>query len=361
MKKKVSSLLVFLFVAGDLAILNLALLLSYVFQNPSFLEVNPTNGIYLFIFTNIAWFFLLLITNPYSVSSATQLKVIGRSHFSFVFVHLLVVISLVLFLDKKYSPLQIFLIYLFFNPLVFLWRGLFFFLIKKLINRPLTSINFITVGEQAMAYGIRKNFRFHPEYGYRFLEYFNLNFDDNNSVFDTIQRFCINNEVKEIYYCSRDTNSEILRNLIDFGLNHFIVIKVVTDNSTLFQKGIQLDKYGQMPIINISAIALDDVGNQLVKRTLDIIFTVFISLLVLWWLLPLIAIIIKLDSKGPVLYKQTRSGKSNQPFECLKFRTMIVEKNAEFVQATQDDPRITRRENFCGKPALMNFLSLLMF
>jgi putative colanic acid biosysnthesis UDP-glucose lipid carrier transferase len=83
-----------------------------------------------------------------------------------------------------------------------------------------------------------------------------------------------------------------------------------------------------------------------VKRTIDIFVSLIIVLCILSWLLPLLAILIKLDSKGPVFFKQKRTGYKGKTFNCFKLRTMQVNKSANDLQAALNDPRITRMGRF---------------
>lgn len=78
------------------------------------------------------------------------------------------------------------------------------------------------------------------------------------------------------------------------------------------------------------------------KRLFDFIFA-GLALLVLWPLLMLVAIWIKWDSPGPVVFQQTRVGRNGHPFQILKFRTMATVQNPGALQITVgEDPRITR-------------------
>ncbi len=356
MKKRLSFLLVFLFVLGDLFFLNLSIILSYHSWDGPSLELDLSNRIYLFIFSNIAWFFLMLTTNPYRISQATQFKLIFRSHFSFIFIHLLTVISLVFFFDKNYTTSQIIFLYGFFIPVVFLWRLLFFYFIRTIRNQGSSRVQYIIVGQGVLAQDIRRNFRFHPEYGYKFLGYFNESpAQQDVKPFDKIQSFCLENKVLEIYCCLPDISHLELKKLIDFGLNHFIKVKLVSDNRAFYQKGIQLERFGQIPVLNAAAISLDETINQVIKRIFDLCFTIILFFTVLIWLMPLLIILIKLDSKGPAIYKQLRAGKRNHPFKCLKFRTMVLDDDAEFVQATLNDPRVTRLGKLLRKTSLDEF------
>ena len=85
------------------------------------------------------------------------------------------------------------------------------------------------------------------------------------------------------------------------------------------------------------------------KRVFDVIFSALVFVFVLSWLMPLVALAIRLESKGPVLFKQLRTGKDNQPFYCFKFRSMYADNAAPHRQASVGDPRITRIGAFMRK------------
>jgi putative colanic acid biosynthesis UDP-glucose lipid carrier transferase len=93
-------------------------------------------------------------------------------------------------------------------------------------------------------------------------------------------------------------------------------------------------------------------ANVTVKRAFDIFFASLVTVFVLSWLIPLIGIIIKLDSKGPVFFKQLRTGKHGQPFYCLKFRSMTPNTDSDHRQATQGDNRVTKVGAFLRKTSL---------
>ena len=85
------------------------------------------------------------------------------------------------------------------------------------------------------------------------------------------------------------------------------------------------------------------------KRISDILISSLFIIFVLSWLIPIVAFCIKVSSKGPVFFAQKRTGKGGKPFMCLKFRTMILNKDADTKQATENDRRITKLGNFLRK------------
>ncbi len=99
------------------------------------------------------------------------------------------------------------------------------------------------------------------------------------------------------------------------------------------------------------------------KRATDIILSTIFILFIFSWLLPLIALLLKLDSSGPVFFLQRRVGKGGRSFTCYKFRTMVVNKDAHRKQAEENDSRITRIGRWLRKTnidELPQFLNVLL-
>src|SRR5690606_16089410 len=90
----------------------------------------------------------------------------------------------------------------------------------------------------------------------------------------------------------------------------------------------------------------------MLKRTFDIVFSFLVIVLIFSWLFPILAVLIKLSSKGPVFFKQTRLGERKKKFTCYKFRSMRFNKEADSKQATRNDPRITKLGAFLRKSNL---------
>jgi putative colanic acid biosynthesis UDP-glucose lipid carrier transferase len=79
----------------------------------------------------------------------------------------------------------------------------------------------------------------------------------------------------------------------------------------------------------------------IIKRAFDIIVSLIVIAGLLSWLLPLLALLIKLNSKGPIFFVQKRVGAFGKTFNCYKLRTMVVNEQADIRQAETNDPRIT--------------------
>jgi len=107
-----------------------------------------------------------------------------------------------------------------------------------------------------------------------------------------------------------------------------------------------------LPIMILRPIPLDDLLSQFVKRLFDIVFSFLIMIAILWWLVPLIGILIKLESPGPIFFKQKRNGRGNEPFDCYKFRSMRINNDSDTKQATKNDYRVTKVGRFLRNNSL---------
>ncbi|MFT3909380.1 MAG: sugar transferase [Ferruginibacter sp.] len=102
--------------------------------------------------------------------------------------------------------------------------------------------------------------------------------------------------------------------------------------------------------------------NRIVKRSFDVLLAALFIVFILSWLIPLLAIFIKLDSKGPVFFLQKRSGLGGKTFTCIKFRSMFMNEEADLLAEQENDARITRLGKFLRKwhidelPQLFNVL-----
>lgn len=131
-----------------------------------------------------------------------------------------------------------------------------------------------------------------------------------------------------------------------------IRFKLVPDVKDYFKKNVNVTMLGHFPVISPRSEPLENISNMMFKRLFDVVFSFVVIVFVMSWLLPIIAILIKLESKGPVFFKQPRSGKDNKAFYCLKFRSMYVNGKANMAQAVKNDRRITKIGAFIRKTSI---------
>ena len=93
-------------------------------------------------------------------------------------------------------------------------------------------------------------------------------------------------------------------------------------------------------------LPLDSLFMRTLKRTADILLSTIVIAAILSWLIPIMALLIKLDSKGPVFFLQKRNKRGGKKFTCIKFRSMVENDDADNLQASADDDRITKFGRF---------------
>ncbi|NBP68256.1 MAG: exopolysaccharide biosynthesis polyprenyl glycosylphosphotransferase [Cytophagia bacterium] len=338
-----------LFFISDILLLNISIFSAFYFWDITFWISDKIGIVYLLIYSNLAWLFLVIISEPYSLTKTWAVSKILKNQFAFIFIHLLVIASLVVFLNRNYSPIQIGLIFCIFTPLFFLYRLIVYYL-RKIVNKEPIARNFILIGRNQLSFEIRKFYFLNPEMHYRFMGY--IDFDSNDFPLEKVQKFCSITEIHEIYCCAPNVSQIQLQQLINYGLDSLIKVKLILESGAQGGLAIQLEQYDKLPGFDIAIIPLDESRNQFLKRIFDIAFSSVFILLVMSWLVPLLTIIIKLDSKGPVFFIQDRSGKDNKTFKCMKFRTMVVNREADMKQATANDPRITKLGAFLRKTSI---------
>lgn len=356
MTKSPSSLLRLIFLLGDLCIINFVIVLSfYLYSESDYLFSD--DFIFITISYNSLWLILSFILNPYKFSRVSRFLKILRIHFSFIITHFLAVVSSLFLFNRFWHELSnLAFIFVFSMVLLFVWRVFYFYVNRIFINKKLNFRNVVIVGFGDLALEMRKFFRLHPEYGYRFLGYFDGNIKNREiRPLGELEEFCESNSIHEIYCCLPYIPHVKVRQVVDYGLSNLIRVKLITDYRGFFQRGISLQRYDGIPVLNVAAIPLDERVNNLIKRAFDVCFSLLIIIFFLSWAMPIIALLIKLDSDGPVLFKQKRTGKDNVEFWCLKFRTMYVNAEADVKQATKDDSRITRFGLFLRKTSLDEF------
>lgn len=122
------------------------------------------------------------------------------------------------------------------------------------------------------------------------------------------------------------------------------------DKNTLLTENLdRIINYKSFPKRDLYIEPFDNRFNHILKRSFDIFFSVIIIFFILSWLIPVIAILIKSDSRGPVFFLQKRNKKNGKVFTCIKFRSMIVNKDADLLQAEENDERITRTGKYLRK------------
>lgn len=168
--------------------------------------------------------------------------------------------------------------------------------------------------------------------------------------------------VNEVVVALPYSDVKKMKRVISMAKNQAVHVKFMPDYAHFVSAGFTVETFGEILMVNPRPEPLESLHWRAVKRLFDICFSVLVLTLICSWLFPIVAIIIKLNSKGPVFFKQLRSGKNTIPFYCYKFRSMYLNDEAHLQRATKNDPRVTivgriiRKTNIDELPQFFNVL-----
>lgn len=238
--------------------------------------------------------------------------------------------------------------------LIVLIKYLLFYYLKK--YRIITGSNFrnaIIIGYTEEAINLKNLFEKRNDYGYRFFGFFSDKKTNENikGKVAEIKDFVLQNKIDEIYCSLNEISNEQLKDLVDFADENNKTIKFIPDTKQIFSKNLKINYYEMFPVLTLQRTLLHEPLTKAFKRTFDIIFSLCVIVFLLSWLVPLLALLIKLESKGPVFFKQGRPGLDEEEFYCYKFRSMMINETTE-KEASKNDPRVTKIGRFLRKTSL---------
>ncbi|MDR2806211.1 MAG: undecaprenyl-phosphate glucose phosphotransferase [Dysgonamonadaceae bacterium] len=372
MKEK--SLLV-VYIIIDLFLLNLSLLIGYYFRwgNSQYLQGNDLH--FYILQANLAWIItcFVFVKNNLYLRDAFVHRVYRICRRTILFTGVLMILTFI-FMNGHVIRMFIFSYIAIFLVL----ECVCYWLIYKYMNyrrsRGWNTRRVLLVGYNETSQLFRKMIESTPMLGYQFIGYVKYDTRDINDIPEPERPFVLGNAscleqiiesnhiqaVFSVFSFFKDKNNidEQLSICNKTGVRMYLV----AESQRWIRKGDGVEPLGDFYVINPQHIPLDETTNRWIKRIFDIVFSSLILLLFSWNLLPIIALAIKLTSKGSVIFSQERTGLNNQPFQCYKFRSMYVNEEADKQQATQNDLRITpfgrfmRRWNLDELPQFYNVL-----
>jgi putative colanic acid biosynthesis UDP-glucose lipid carrier transferase len=190
-----------------------------------------------------------------------------------------------------------------------------------------------------------------PDYGYNLVHVFDLKGNKKSELIES-KKYVIEHKIDEIYASINTLTNNEIDSLIHFADNNLKTIKFLPDSKNTFLRNLAVEYYDYIPIISLRTIPLDKEVNKRLKRVFDVVFSLLIIVCLLSWLTPLIALLILIESKGPIFFKQKRNGLNYEEFYCYKFRSMHLNSIADVEQVQKNDPRITKIGKFIRKTSI---------
>src|SRR6201985_209506 len=359
----------------DYLLLNVSLIVVYNFLDKSYISwMNNTSYLPVVLVFNLLWLLSSNITSLYNSISDIDLKAYQNTVKTYLLYLSLICVTILLVISTRSYFNFITQEYLFysmslFGVLIGIWKLIFFMIRKSDHVLMSNSRNAIIVGASRAGNELYKQFNDKVLKGYNLLGFFDdepsnvsqkhLYLGDTSLCMD----YVLKNNVEEIFCALPYSEHKTIERLMLDSDKNLIRFKIVPEYHEYFKNTSYLQNLGNIPILSVRAEPLENILHRAMKRIFDIVFSLIIIVFVFSWLFPILAILIKLESKGPIFFKQMRSGRDNHAFVCYKFRSMRTNKHLEHLQATLGDPRITKIGTFMRKTSLdelPQFFNVLM-
>ena len=344
--KKYSYLIRPLIILLDIVFINFII---YYFRPKEFL------GIQFSIYITIFWLIISYFTKFYNVFRYTHvlriLSLLGAQFFIFI---LAFFAYFSIFKEGEVVSKQSNII---FSILFVISTSKFlsFFLLKIYRSSGKNFRTVIVIGDNKSAKDIVSIFNDKQYLGYRFRGYFS----DNNKLFkyrlgsvNDGLIFSRENNIDEIYCEANSVSSLQLKEIINFSDENKIQVRLIPENKVIYSKNFTKEYFGTIPILKPKKLPFEMFETHLIKRCFDIIFSILIFILLLSWLLPILWVVVKIDSRGPFFFKQKRDGINGEQFYCYKIRSMRVNTISDQTSTVKNDFRITKIGYFLRKTSI---------
>ena len=179
-------------------------------------------------------------------------------------------------------------------------------------------------------------------------KYLNKNVPKNGSI----NKFYNNYKQYDEVYISTKIPMSTQKEIIDYCDRNLISVKLLPELVNYEFKNFFIKKLYNIPVIEVNQLPLNLWYNQILKRIFDIIFSLFVLTFFVSWMYVVFGIVIKLQSKGPIIFVQRRDGFGGKAFNCYKFRTMIINNEEDTKFADHNDIRLTKFGKFLRISAL---------
>lgn len=349
---------------SDLVVLNIAfygaLWLRFVWIAQNKLPVSELHYTIFWLVYNLLWIILVFITRPYRHSRHNfNLNALLSSFIKIFALHLALVVTFWVFVKGYYYSRGHLIVSS--AILVFLgvaWRIAATYFIKRYRLSGFNKRNYIIVGYGELSDTIKNYYEMNPDMGYIFKGYFDKN-ARNPSVMswhdnlELLEEYIMDERIDHIYCCQPYLDNRDLQAIIQLGEKHKIKVMLQIDFRGFLTNDATLEYHDYIPVINITTKAFSNVRNEVLKRIFDLTFSLLVMILGLP-VFVIIAILVKLTSKGPVFFVQERSGRWGEPFKIIKFRSMVpdADKIAQMHSTGAGDKRITKFGMFLRKTRL---------
>lgn len=361
MKKK-NDFLQWVIGIGDLLIINGVFFILYSLLPDLYISFFEGQLKQAFLLLNFCYFFSLIIVPMKLHGTIVYLERIVVRSFYFVTVLFLTFGVCLIFLNgSEQSSTFITLFYVSLLVIFSLYRILVRLTLKYLRRKGIDTRNVIIIGAGKNGLELEEIMSNELAYGYKLLGFFDDNLELKKSLPNylgmtwEVEDYVEKNQVDEIYCTLPGSQDEKILRFLNFAEKNMIRFFIVPEFYRNVKKSLTFDILETVPVLTIRKEPLQFPFNRILKRMFDIIFSIFVLIVIFPWLYLIVALLIKTTSKGPVFFKQKRTGMYGQDFLCYKFRTMSLNKESDIKQAEKNDPRVTKIGAFLRKTNIDEF------
>ncbi|PQJ77194.1 exopolysaccharide biosynthesis polyprenyl glycosylphosphotransferase [Polaribacter glomeratus] len=349
MKHKKSILIRVLIILIDLLVINVIvyILFDKIYLNFTFLT-----------YISISWVVISLYTGYYKVHRYTQVNVLLSLIVSQFFVFLLAYLSFFSLFMEGESIKNQFLFFGIISLIIPFLKFFIYFMRKRYRAEGNNHRNVVYFGEFNSAKKLENLFQLKNHFGYRYIGFFSSKIYDSEDYLGHLKsgfKYIEEHEIDEMYCDPSEISPNLLVKIRKFAEEKDLELILMPENNAIYRKDFVLEYLGTVPILKPKRLPFEKIETHIIKRILDIICSAFICVFILTWMLPILWIVIRIDSKGPLFFKQRREGINGTQFLCYKLRSMKVNNNADKVSASKNDTRITKVGAFLRKSSLDEF------
>ena len=327
----------------DLIIINVLAIYLFFFH---------TNEIIYSILISFAWFAIAIYLGFYEVYRYTKvISILNCALKQFILFSLFCLALELFFSDFYFQKRVVFFVFVSIAIILFFKLSIYFLLRKIRILYGGNSRSVVLLGNSKSISPLKNFFTENPDYGYKLMKVFKLE-SHKKEVIQECFSYVISSKTDEIYCSLADLTDSQLNDIVDFADNNLKTVKFIPDDKQIFSRTAKFEYYDYIPVISLRNILQDETVNKIIKRVFDIVFSFIIIIGLLSWLIPILAIIIKLESKGPLFFVQRRNGLNYKEFNCYKFRSMFINDQADLDLASKNDIRITKVGKFIRKTSI---------
>ena len=353
-------LLRFILALSDLVLINICFLLAFYLSNKYGSTIDPNTYREHIFSSSIIWLLTTSIFGMYGKVTILKLENIYRATWKSIALHGCLFLFYLLLVDRVDFPKQF--TFLFYALAVggFILSRFTGTAIEDMLKRNFDIRKAVAILGMNRG-GVRLATYLKQQESFNFVgflgedsSYTSENGELTPAAIEQFKAVANNPSVSEVYVPLAPERMGDINNLLKEAEKYCVRLKFVLDLSSTTEP-FYIGNMGGFPVLSVRREPLEKVENRFRKRFFDVVFSSFVILFVLSWLYPILALIIKIQSPGPVLFKQLRSGRDNKPFWCYKFRSMRIDNHDEKKQATRNDNRITAIGRFMRRTSLDEF------